>query len=185
VFGKKCLGSRKQWESFEAEMIPLMPDLYRVAVWLTKNKTEAEDLVQETLFQALKSFHRYRVGTNSFAWLTKIMYHLNLKRLRKSRLTESLDYLEEKTVEIMVYESSIYHKLTDKEIIDALKKLPEPFLQVVLLSDVEELSYKEIAEILDIPIGTVMSRLARGRKMLRQQLAHLSSDGSLKKVTQR
>jgi RNA polymerase sigma-70 factor (ECF subfamily) len=169
------LGKRRKkeekWRDFETEAMPLLPDLYRVAVWLTKDKTEAEDLVQETFFQALKSFNRYKTGTNCRAWLMTIMYHMNAKRLQKLGQLQMLDETEDILAETIALEPSIPQKLTDEEVITALRSVPENFRQVVILSDVEGFSYKEIAAILGVPIGTVMSRLARGRRILRQQLA--------------
>lgn len=172
MFGIKWLGKKEdKWSEFEAEAMPFLPDLYRVAMWLTRNKSEAEDLVQETLMQALKSFHRYEMGTNCRAWLTTIMYNLNSKRLQKLGRMKLVDDPEEKIAETIPFEPQLPQKLTDKEVIRALREVPENFRNVLILSDVEEFSYKEIASILDVPMGTVMSRLSRGRKALRLALA--------------
>lgn len=172
MFGIKWLGSKEQeWSDFEMEAMPLLPDLHRVAMWLTRNRTEAEDLVQETMMQALKSFHRYELGTNCRAWLTTIMYNLNSKRLKKLGRMPSVDDSEERLAETMAFEAQFPQHLTDEDVISALRNVPENFRQVVVLSDIEEFSYKEIATILEIPLGTVMSRLSRGRKVLRMELA--------------
>lgn len=168
VFGTSM---EKQWRDFEEEAIPFMPDLFRIAMWLVRNKTEAEDLVQETFIEALKSFHRYELGTNCKAWMTKIMYHLNGKRKRKLGQMKLVRDTEERLAETLVFEPPVTQKLTDEEIIGALKKVPENFREVVVLADVEDFAYKEIAKVLDVPIGTVMSRLHRGRKILRGELA--------------
>ena len=161
----------EKWEAFAEEAMPHMPDLFRVAVWLTRSRDEAEDLVQETMFQALKSFHRYEMGTNCRAWLVTIMYNLNYKRIAKLTKLKLVDDPEEKLAETVPFEPSVPESLTDETIIAALKDVPDSFRSVVVLSDVEEFSYKEIASILDIPMGTVMSRLYRGRRILRQSLA--------------
>ena len=162
---------KKQWQDFEEEAIPFMPDLFRIAMWLVRDKNEAEDLVQETFIEALKSFHRYELGTNCKAWMTKIMYHLNGKRKRKLGQMKLVQDTEERLAETLVFEPPVSEKLTDEEILGALKKVPEGFREVVILADVEDFSYKEIAGFLDVPIGTVMSRLHRGRKLLRGELA--------------
>lgn len=161
----------EKWSDFEVEAMPFMPDLFRVAMWLTRNRTEAEDLVQETVVQALNAFHGFRLGTNCRAWLTTIMYHLNAKRLKKSGRMRMVDDPEEKLVENIPFEPQLPQNITDDEVLEALRNMPENFRQAVVLSDIEEFSYKEIASILGIPLGTVMSRLFRGRKLLRQVLA--------------
>lgn len=172
MFGIKWLETKEErWKDFEAEAMPHMAGLFRVAVWLTRNKDEAEDLVQETFMQALKSFHRYQIGTNCRAWLTTIMYNMNLKRLQKSRRFIVVDDAEEKLAETIPFEPQLPPTITDEEVIGALRNVPDYFRQVVVLSDIEEFSYKEIASILNVPIGTVMSRLSRGRKALRLELA--------------
>lgn len=172
MFGIKWLETKEQkWSDFEAEAMPLTPELFRVAMWLTRDRTEAEDLVQETMMQALKSFHRYEIGTNCRAWLTTIMYNLNVKRLQKMGRMRMVDDPEEKLAETIPFEAPIPQSVTDEDVIKALANVPENFRQVVVLSDIEEFSYKEIASILGIPIGTVMSRLSRGRKVLRMELA--------------
>ncbi len=173
IFGKS---KEKNWRDFEEEAIPFMPDLFRIAMWLVRNKDEAEDLVQETFIEALKSFHRYEMGTNCKAWMTKIMYHLNGKRKRKLGMMQFVQDTEERLAETLVFEPSVPQRLTDEEVIGALKKVPETFREVVILADVEDFAYKEIARVLDVPIGTVMSRLHRGRKVLRGELAVYAKD---------
>jgi RNA polymerase sigma-70 factor (ECF subfamily) len=138
-------------------------------------REEAEDVVQETYMQAWKSYHRFEAGTNCKAWLFKIMFHVIAHHRRRwfncSWLKTSLDDLE------ITYgcEPTILQEISDEEILSSLDKLPESYREVVLLSDVQEFSYKEIAEILQIPLGTVMSRLNRGRKLLRQELSNVAS----------
>lgn len=158
------------YDDFEREAMPLMPDIYRVAMWMTRDVSEAEDLTQETYVQAFKSFHRYELGTNCKAWIIKIMHHLNSKRLRKLNRLQLVEDPEEKIAETIAFEPSIPQNITEKEVLEALKKIPQQFSQVVVLADVEEFAYREISQILDVPIGTVMSRLHRGRKLLRIEL---------------
>lgn len=160
----------KEWTAFETEALPLTADVFRVANYLTRNRETAEDLTQETFVQALKSFHRYTPGTNCRAWLVTILYHLNSKRRHKMGQLKLVEDAEEQIAQTVAYVPPIPEKLADEEILAALEKIPQAFREVVLLSDVEDFSYKETAEFLEIPIGTVMSRLSRGRKLLRQEL---------------
>ncbi len=164
---------RKQeedWAAFEAEALPLMADVFRVAHYLARDREEAEDLTQETFVQALKSFHRYTPGTNCRAWLVTILYHLNSKRKHKLGQLKLVEDVEEHIAQTVAFVPSLPEELKDEEILQALERLPQMFRDVVVLSDVEEFSYKEVAALLQVPIGTVMSRLSRGRKLLRQQL---------------
>ncbi len=159
------------WADFEQEAMPFSADLFRVAMFLKRDRDVAEDLVQETMMQALKSFHRYEKGTNCKAWLTTIMYHTHYKQLRKQTNLQLVADTEEKIAETVQFEAPIPQHLTDEDVLQALKKVPEAFREIVLLCDVEGFAYKEIASFLDVPMGTVMSRLHRGRKILRGELA--------------
>ncbi|MBA4185895.1 MAG: sigma-70 family RNA polymerase sigma factor [Acidobacteria bacterium] len=159
------------WEDFEQEAMPLVADLFRVAMFLKRNLPAAEDLVQETMMQGLKSFHRYEKGTNCKAWLTTIMYHTHYKQLRKQTNLQMVADTEEKIAETVQFEAPIPQQITDEDVLQALKKVPDTFREIILLCDVEGFTYKEIAAFLDVPIGTVMSRLHRGRKILRGELA--------------
>jgi len=159
------------WKDFEAEATPFMADVYRVAMWLARDREEAEDLVQETFTQALLSYHRFEKGTNCRAWLVKILYHTNSKRIRSGSKLQLVYSVEEDIAETLAFEPPTPQGLTDEEVLTALEKIPKQFQEVVLLCDVEEFSYKEISVALSLPIGTVMSRLHRGRKMLRNELA--------------
>ena len=161
---------QKEWEAFETEAMPFMADVFRVAKYLTRNHDEAEDLTQETFAEALKSFHRYTPETNCRAWLVTILYHLNSKRRRKLGQLKLVEDTEEQIAETVAFAPSIPQNITDEEILIALENIPENFRNVVVLTDVEDFSYKEVAELLQTPIGTVMSRLHRGRRLLRQQL---------------
>ena len=160
----------KEWAAFEAEALPCMPDVFRVAQWLVRDRSIAEDLTQETFAQALRSFHRYVPDTNCRAWLITILYRVNGKRRLKLGQLKLVEDTEEQIAQTVAFEPPIPQELTDEDILDAMKRVPQKFSQVVLLADVEDFSYKEVAELLQIPIGTVMSRLHRGRRLLRQEL---------------
>ncbi len=168
-FGKSSKNS--DWEDFENEALPCLESLYRTARWMVRNETEAEDLVQETFAQALNSFHRYERGTNCRAWLMKIMDNLNHKRWRKLGQLKLVPDTEEVIAATIAFEPPTPQSVTDEDVLIALEKIPAQFRQVVLMADVEDFAYREIADILQIPIGTVMSRLHRGRKLLRVELA--------------
>ncbi len=151
---------------FEAEAVPHFPVLKRLALRLVRNQTEAEDLVQETFAQALKSFDRYEAGTNCRAWLCKIMLNKRSQWIRANARFCQFDETETQlptTVAALVLPSNFI----SKKLLLALAALPDKTREIVWLSEVEEFTYREIAERLAIPIGTVMSRLHRGRKMLR------------------
>jgi RNA polymerase sigma-70 factor (ECF subfamily) len=160
----------EDWASFENEALPFHADLYRLAKWLLRNQAEAEDLVQETFVEALRSFHRFEQGTNCRAWLVKIMYHLLSKRRRESNRLRVVGDVDEQIAGTV--EPAASGDLAGEEVLNALKRLPQHYQEVVILSDVEELNYKEIADALSIPIGTVMSRLSRGRSLLRSELGN-------------
>ncbi len=160
----------KEWAAFESEALPLMPDVFRVAQWLARDRTLAEDLTQETFVQAMRSFHRYSPDTNCRAWLVTILYRINGKRRMKLGQLKLVEDNEEQIASTVAFEPPIPQALTDEDILSAITRVPQKFSQVVLLADVEEFAYKEIADLLAIPIGTVMSRLHRGRRLLRQEL---------------
>lgn len=168
-------------EIFEAEAMTHIHDLYRTAVRLTMNHQDADDLVQETYMQAWKSFDRYEAGTNCRAWLYKILFN-KFDHLRRKKYTQAKYFQEadELVFDNSVYAAPIPEHLTDQEVIAALNKLPEHYRSVVLLADVHEFDYKEVAVILDIPIGTVMSRLSRARGQLKKSLARVAADYGLK-----
>ncbi len=168
-------------EIFEAEAMQFINDLYRTAVRLTMNQTEAEDLVQETYMQAWKSFEHYELGTNCRAWLYKILFN-KFDHYRRKKYTQA-KYLQEADELVFAnaaYSAPIPENLTDTEIIAALDKLPEHYRSVVLLADVHEFDYKEVAEILQIPIGTVMSRLSRARTQLKKSLSRVAVEYGIK-----
>src|ERR1041385_487123 len=160
-----------EWASFENEALPHRADLYRMARWLFGDADQAEDLVQETFVAALGSFHRFEKGTNCRAWLIKIMYHTLSKRRRAEGHLRIISDTEEQIAETVAFEPPTPQNITEEEILAALERLPQQFQEVVILSDVEDMTYKEIAEALSIPTGTVMSRLHRGRRLLRAEVA--------------
>ena len=160
----------RHWAAFEAEALPHMNDLFRIAAWLVGDRTIAEDLLQETFAQALQSFHRFKAGTNCRAWLVTIMYHVNSKRLRSDGRLRLVSDAEERIAETVAFTPPTPQGLSEREVLDALDSLPWQFQEVVVLADVEDMAYKEIAEALSVPVGTVMSRLSRGRKLLRAKL---------------
>jgi RNA polymerase sigma-70 factor (ECF subfamily) len=159
--------------SFETIALPHAKDLFRMASSLMRNSAEAEDAVQECLLQAWKCFDRFEPGTNCRAWLYKILFHVISHQRRKwSRLWLAEDpQIFEDT---LVAKTEVPEHLTDEEILAALAKMPQRYAEVIMLADVQEFSYKEIQETLGIPIGTVMSRLSRGRECLRAELASLA-----------
>jgi RNA polymerase sigma-70 factor, ECF subfamily len=159
---------------FETTALPHLNDLYRTARRVFGNATDAEDVVQETYLQAWKSFHRFQTGTNIRAWLYKILFHVAAHHRRKLYRVKLTELEEANLSEILSYETTplapLPERLSDQEVLDALEQVPQHYRAVVVLADVQEFAYKEIAEILQIPIGTVMSRLNRGRKVLRERL---------------
>lgn len=170
-------------EIFEGETMAHVNDLYRTAVRLTRDATEADDLVQETYMQAWKSFDKYELGTNCRAWLYKILFN-KFDHYRRKKYTQA-KYIQE--ADELVFANSTFiapipEHLTDTEIIAALNKLPDHYRSVVLLADVHEFDYKEVAQILEIPIGTVMSRLSRARGQLKKSLARNAAALGIKKA---
>lgn len=154
--------------------MPHLNDLFRPALRMTGERGHAEDVIQEVYLQAWRSFDRFESGTNCRAWLYKILFHCVSHQRRKwfrfPLLKENEEFLESN----LVHPATVAQEITDGEVLTALDKLPSEFRSVVLLVDVEEFAYKEVAEILAIPIGTVMSRLSRGRGLLRKRLAELA-----------
>jgi RNA polymerase sigma-70 factor (ECF subfamily) len=166
---------------FERDVLPLMRDLYGAALRLTRNPPDAEDLLQETYLRAYRGFASFEPGTNLRAWLYRILTNAFINIYRK-RQREPQTVSEDELDEWYLYdrlggrgaeasaEARVLESLPDQDVQEALQSLPEQFRLAVLLADVEGFSYKEIAEILDVPIGTVMSRLHRGRRALEKRL---------------
>ncbi|HTI37380.1 MAG TPA: sigma-70 family RNA polymerase sigma factor [Vicinamibacterales bacterium] len=166
-------GAGATWEAFEAEALPHAERLFRLAMWFERNRDEAEDLVQETMVRALQSFHRFQSGTNCRAWLIAILQHLRSNR-RRARFRSPIVFDADDQIAATPFVPPIPQMLTDEDVLGALERIPPRFQEVIVLCDVEELSYKEIAAALEIPIGTVMSRLHRGRALLRAELPALA-----------
>ncbi len=170
--------------TFADQAMELMPSLYAAAVRMTRNRADAEDLVQETYLKAYRGFGGFEQGTNLKAWLFRILTNsfINTYRAKQRRPQESgLDDVEDlylyrrlpavdEATRSRSAESDVLERITDGEVKAAIEDLPEQFRLPVYLADVEGFAYKEIAEMLDIPIGTVMSRLHRGRKRMHQAL---------------
>ena len=169
-------------QAFAAEAMQYAPQLYSAALRMTRNKADAEDLVQETYLRGFRSFATFEEGTNLRAWLFRILTntYINSYRAKQRRPIES-DLADVEDLYIyrrvglfdqnaMSAEDQVFDLFTDDEVKAALEELPEAFRMPVLLADVEGFAYKEIAEMLDVPIGTVMSRLHRGRKAMHKRL---------------
>ena len=159
-----------EWTAFEAEVLPHVDRLFRLAMWFERNRSDAEDVVQETMMQALQSFHRFQQGTNCRAWLTAILHHVRSNRRRARGRSPLVDDPDDRIGQATPFVPPVPQELTDEELLAAIARIPLRFQEVILLCDVEEMTYKEIAEALRIPLGTVMSRLHRGRAMLRSEL---------------
>jgi RNA polymerase sigma-70 factor (ECF subfamily) len=164
-------------EAFEAAALPHLSALFRTAAHVIRDRSVAEDLVQETYYQAWKSFHRFERGTNCRAWLFKILFHVIGHHRRRWASHDRLCVADtERPLEqLAVYEPPTPERLSDEEILSALARIPGIYREVVLLVDVEGFSYREAADALSIPQGTVMSRLSRGRRALRTALADVAA----------
>jgi len=178
-------------ERFERDVLPLLPSLYGAALRMTRKPADAEDLVQETYLRAFRGFAGFQEGTNLKAWLYRILTNSFIntyrKKQREPQTVEGPDDIDEwylfdrlgaRAVEGSA-EDEVLDQLPDDDVKHALESLPENFRIPVLLADVEGFSYKEIAEIMDTPIGTVMSRLHRGRKALEKALWETARDRGL------
>jgi RNA polymerase sigma-70 factor (ECF subfamily) len=169
-------------KEFEATALQYMDALYSAALRMARDETEAEDLVQDTYLRAYRFFDRFEKGTSVKAWLFKILKNTfinNFKKQAKIPERVNLDQLklsEDEPVSSNDPEKELLYRFFGYEIMRAIDALPQEFRLVILLSDVEGFSYKEIAEIADCPIGTVMSRLYRGRRLLRGSLREYAED---------
>ena len=164
-----------QSDSFEELAMPLFDQLYNFAHWLTQNREEAEDLVQETYTKALKGFSSFQLGTNFRAWMYRILRNTFLTsrtglRAASTVPLDSEDNGPELAVENATPETILMKSSNSQLVQSAIADLPVHFREILLLCEVEEMSYQEIAETLSLPIGTVMSRLSRARKTLRDCL---------------
>jgi RNA polymerase sigma-70 factor (ECF subfamily) len=181
-------------QRFQDEALPLLDSLYAGALRMTRNPADAEDIVQDTLLRAYRAFDRFEPGTNLKAWMFRIMTNAYINTYRKKQRepkkvsqdeVEDFDLYRElkdhdpqlsETPETLVLDS-----LVDSDITNAIDDLPEQFRLAVMLSDVEGFSYAEMAEIMDVPLGTVMSRLHRGRKALQKRLWSLARERGIVK----
>src|SRR5215510_13128907 len=177
-------GLRLVSPAFEAEALASLDSLYRAALRLTRNAADAEDLVQETYLKAFRAADRFEPGTNLRAWLFTILHNTARNRARdraREGLTVDSEAVDQAadgasyglSMPVATPEALLMKETLTPELQAAVDELPEAFRQAVWLRDVEEFSYAEIAEMLNIPVGTVMSRISRGRRMLFEKLQHL------------
>lgn len=170
----------KKQEDFNEEIIPHLDALYNFGLRLTSDPNDAEDLVQDTIVKAFRFFSSYEKGTNAKAWLFRILKNSYINNYRKkSKKPQQVDYDEVSTfyetiraerTDTSDLEDKMFRELIDDELSNALDNIPEDFRTVVLLCDVEDFTYEEIANMLDVPIGTIRSRLHRGRNLLKAEL---------------
>ena len=171
---------QKRYVEFEKEAIPHMDAIYNYALRMTGDEDDADDLVQETFMKAFRFFDKFEKGTNCKAWLFRIMKNSFINDYRKNtKEPNKVDYddvqnfyenIKSDEVETKHYELDAFSDLLDDDISEAIEKLPEDFRTVIILNDIEGFTYEEIADFVDIPVGTVRSRLHRARKMLYVQL---------------
>lgn len=166
------LRRRREKERFLKEALPHMASLYRTAIRLTRNPDTAQDLVQETYKEAWSSFDRYRPDTNCRAWLFRIQSRLAGRLLREARTEAGID-LEEVPQDRLAQLPRMQEQLEANRVLEIIDSLPEHYRMVLLMADVEEFSYREIAEVTGVPLGTVMSRLNRARSLVRAKLSQL------------
>jgi RNA polymerase sigma-70 factor (ECF subfamily) len=180
VDARRIAGEARDRVRFEEDALEVADQVYRVARRLVSTREEAEDLVQETYARAFRSWRSFQPGTNLRAWLFRILTNLNIDRGRREQRTPILEPIEEG--DYYLYnrledagapqaEEQIVERLSQDGVVEALAAVPHDFRDVLVLVDIGDFSYKDAAQILDIPVGTVMSRLHRGRRVLKHELA--------------
>ena len=180
--GRRIANEARERVRFEEEALGFADQVYRVARRLVGTREEAEELVQDTYARAFRSWRSFTPGTNMRAWLFRILTNLNVDRGRKIQRTPDSQPLEEGDYylanrlaaaegEQALEQDQVVERLSQSGVVDALADLPHDFRDVVVLVDIGDFSYADAAQILDVPIGTVMSRLHRGRRILKQKLA--------------
>jgi RNA polymerase sigma-70 factor (ECF subfamily) len=173
--------SRKAKTEFEREALVHMDAIYSSALYMTRNERDAEDLTQETFYKAFRNFHQFQVGTNCKAWLFRIMVNTFLNKSRRGvREMTFLDDIEiadadatilsEQSAHLLSPEAGYLATMFSETVRTALESVPADFRTAVVLADLQDFSYKDIAEIMDCPVGTVMSRIFRGRRLLQKKL---------------
>jgi RNA polymerase sigma-70 factor (ECF subfamily) len=175
-----------RYAEFELEAVPHMDAVYNYALRITGNETDADDLVQETFLKAFRFFDKFEKGTNCKAWLFRILKNSFINEYRKEiKSPNKVDYedvqnfyenIKSEEVETQHIEYDAFNTLMDDEITKAISQLPEDFRTVIILSDIEGFTYEEIADFVDVPVGTVRSRLHRARKMLYSTLYDYAED---------
>src|SRR5881392_2956841 len=172
---------------FEEDALALSDQIYRVARHLVGSREEAEDLMQETYARAFRSWRSFTPGTNLRAWLLRILTNLNIDRGRRIQRTPDQQPLEEgdyflynkleEATDGTTDEDRVVQRLSQNDVVSALSEVPHDFRDVVVLVDIGDFTYADAAQILDIPVGTVMSRLHRGRRILKQAMAEAAVGG--------
>jgi RNA polymerase sigma-70 factor, ECF subfamily len=186
MFGRR---QRAAPDTFGSEVLGYLEPLYATALRLTRNRADAEDLVQDTMVRALRFRDRFEPGTNLRAWLYTILHNTWRNRIRDTAReatdvdSERIEELASKAdgpADVETPERVLIRSTMDVDLKEALDELPDAFRQAVWLRDVEEFSYAEIAKMLDVPIGTVMSRISRGRRQLYEKLTQVKTDAQVR-----